>query len=478
MLRLSLLRRLGHGLVQCLDTCLHGIDICSKCSNAILRTGDGGLCIRERALEALLLVISGVKLHTAVLLLVVVIHLLLLEILHHAINHGSNLLETSLLAVQRHHQEVETAAITSPRAGQSPCGAPCHHQGAHPLRAGTLAPDLHEADAGGRQGLLKELQSVIIVENLNGLGQGGELVGAHLHPLIPLRGLRSAALLELCLELLVLEQRRLCAGEAVLHLLNCNTQLAHLLSLLLDGLDESVHFLLLGGHERLVGSDGSLLRGGGLREALPHLIAQLLQDPGDLPALRGVSVALLARKEGKETLPVQIRHLAALAENQPSEGLGSACLQETPCSALLECSHGALDGSDVGIGLPLLCGIGCGVLLAELGGLCHGLLSSASIQLRLLQLFFHLHLSRAARLDVLSQCRCLGLGSCDALAERASAGLAVALELLIKLLLLFTLCHDLRLHCLEHGHHLPDRVCGGGRAFTLFDGLQCQRRGH
>mmetsp|Transcript_50375 Transcript_50375/g.107923 ORF Transcript_50375/g.107923 Transcript_50375/m.107923 type:complete len:476 (-) Transcript_50375:133-1560(-) len=475
MLSFALFRSLGHGLVQRFDPCLQSLDLLGQCGDAILRNRDGSLRIGEGMLKALLLVVSQIELCTAVLFLLIVIHLLLLQVRHHAINHGDDLLKTGLLAMERHHEELEAAAVTSRHTLHC---VPRHHQGTHLPRAHAPTPHLHEAGSGSWQSLLEEVKGVVIIQNLDCLCQGGELIGARLHPDVPLRGLCSAALIEICEELFVLKERLLCGREVILHLLDCNAQLADLLGLLLDGSGEGRQLLLLGGHECFVGGDGALLRGSFLREALCHLIAQLLQDSGDLAALRRVFVALLAREEGQETLPVHVGHLASAAEGQLPKGLRQARLQEAPCCTLLESGDSALDGGDVGIVLGLLCGISRSLLLPDRSGLRHVILRSSAVHLCLLEFLFRLRLLLARSLYVIAHRRRLSLGSSDALAQRTPACLAVALELLIKLLLLFTLCHDLRLHCLEHGHHLPDRVCGGGRAFTLFDGLQCQRRGH
>mmetsp|Transcript_4638 Transcript_4638/g.10465 ORF Transcript_4638/g.10465 Transcript_4638/m.10465 type:complete len:476 (+) Transcript_4638:821-2248(+) len=475
MLRLSLLSCLRHRLVQCFDSCLHCFDLLRQRGDRRLRTGDCVSRIGNRALQALFLVVGLVELRTAVLLLLIIIHLLLFQVRHHAINHADDLLETGLLAMERHHEELEAAAVTSRHTLHC---VPRHHQGTHLPRAHAPTPHLHEAGSGSWQSLLEEVKGVVIIQNLDCLCQGGELIGARLHPDVPLRGLCSAALIEICEELFVLKERLLCGREVILHLLDCNAQLADLLGLLLDGSGEGRQLLLLGGHECFVGGDGALLRGSFLREALCHLIAQLLQDSGDLAALRRVFVALLAREEGQETLPVHVGHLASAAEGQLPKGLRQARLQEAPCCTLLESGDSALDGGDVGIVLGLLCGISRSLLLPDRSGLRHVILRSSAVHLCLLEFLFRLRLLLARSLYVIAHRRRLSLGSSDALAQRTPACLAVALELLIKLLLLFTLCHDLRLHCLEHGHHLPDRVCGGGRAFTLFDGLQCQRRGH
>mmetsp|Transcript_54959 Transcript_54959/g.141705 ORF Transcript_54959/g.141705 Transcript_54959/m.141705 type:complete len:205 (-) Transcript_54959:334-948(-) len=158
------------------------------------------------------------------------------------------------------------------------------------------------ARAGHR--IFEEIQSVVIVEHLDGVGDGNHLFAAGLGALIPIGALRGAALLKLGEELLVGDEGLLGVGELVLELGDRHAEVADILRLGLDRIGEGQLLLLLGGHELLVVLDGGVLNVHHVRAGLFHLVTDLLQDARDLTALGCVLVAILGREEGQDSRAV------------------------------------------------------------------------------------------------------------------------------------------------------------------------------
>mmetsp|Transcript_151315 Transcript_151315/g.367548 ORF Transcript_151315/g.367548 Transcript_151315/m.367548 type:complete len:207 (-) Transcript_151315:939-1559(-) len=205
MLILPLLRGLCHLLVQGLDPGLEGRDLISQGLDAILRRGNGVLLIGHGPLQGLLLVITEVKLCDAVLLLVIVVGLLLLQDLHHVVDHLDDLVKGPLarrpFARQRQHQEFQAWL---PRAISRPMGLLKRGQGS---RADFLEVHAHlqEASAGSAwQSLLEQFEGIVVVEDFDGLCKRYELIRTGLRALLPLTRLCLAALVQLREELLVL----------------------------------------------------------------------------------------------------------------------------------------------------------------------------------------------------------------------------------------------------------------------------------
>mmetsp|Transcript_105742 Transcript_105742/g.256886 ORF Transcript_105742/g.256886 Transcript_105742/m.256886 type:complete len:518 (+) Transcript_105742:640-2193(+) len=452
VLRLALLRGLRHRLVELLDGLLECLDLFLGCADGLLGVGDGSLQVRGRALQALELVLGAVELLLAVLLLMLVIHLLGLERRNHGVDHFQDLLEADLLALQRHGQEVQVGAARS----VAPDGFPDHGQGALPL---FLAPGvhLHEARPGARQGLLEEVQGVVAVEDLDGLGDGHELLRPRLHSLLPLPLLLVAAGVQVTEELLVLQQCLLSVREVILHLHDLHGELAAALHLGLEGLREGGHLLLLGGHELLEVLDGRLLGGSGLIKALGHVRAQLLQDAHDLAAPGRVAGALAAAEEGQHGLAVHVEHV--LRGHDVPQHLRAVRLEEATRHALGDGRHGRGDGLDVRAQHGLLLPEGRGLLLAHGRGFLHCRLGCAAVNLVLLEILLKLDLLTLSRLDRRTHGGDFGLGCGDALLEVATTGPAIADKLVVQLLLLFPLLLHLLLHGLQHVYNLADGVC-------------------
>mmetsp|Transcript_70750 Transcript_70750/g.160708 ORF Transcript_70750/g.160708 Transcript_70750/m.160708 type:complete len:270 (-) Transcript_70750:560-1369(-) len=266
-------------------------------------------------LQALLLIVGLVELLSAVLLLVVVIQLLRLQVCHHAVNHGCDLLEANLLSMEGESNQVKTHAIEADRF----INFPELLQGTSTLQA-VCDADLNEAGRRAGKGLLEQLQGVVIIEHLDGFCKGSEFIRARLHPLFPFCLLSGAALFQVCEETLVDKQCLLRVPKVVFHLLDGDTQLPNFCHLGLDGGGECEDLLLFGAHQGLVCLDGRGLRGRSIREACAHLVTQRFQDPGDLTALRGVAGILASCEERQHCLPIVVLKRAGLRQKQLLQG--------------------------------------------------------------------------------------------------------------------------------------------------------------
>mmetsp|Transcript_98772 Transcript_98772/g.265331 ORF Transcript_98772/g.265331 Transcript_98772/m.265331 type:complete len:241 (+) Transcript_98772:1115-1837(+) len=210
------------------------------------------------------------------------------------------------------------------------------------------------ARAGHR--LLEEIQSVVIVEHLDGVRQGNLLVGSGLGAHIPLLLLGIAARLQLLVELLVREQSSLGVREVFLHLHDADAQLADLPGLGLDGGREGRHLLVLRSHHLLKGLDALGLLGGGVVQRLLHGVTDLLDDACDLATRGHVARGLLRRagEEGEDLLAVHVDHVRLFGD-EAAEQLGRVRLQEATGHALFEGSDGLVEGGDVGVQLGFRC---------------------------------------------------------------------------------------------------------------------------
>mmetsp|Transcript_102995 Transcript_102995/g.296604 ORF Transcript_102995/g.296604 Transcript_102995/m.296604 type:complete len:517 (+) Transcript_102995:193-1743(+) len=297
ILSLALLRRLGNGLVERLDAGLELGDLLRERSDETRHLIDGGLGILDRLLEHLPFVVGLIELALAVLLFRVILRLLSLQIRHHVVNHFDDLLEADTLAVQCQSDEVQA------RRGSSAAGRRRTHQleRARPLGGGGHG-NLDQARTRAWQRGLEQIQSIVIVEDLDGLGQCEQLLGPGLLHLLPLSLLRGAALLQLSLERLIRGQGLLSVLNVVAHLRDADAQVADASHFILDLRLKRGDLLLLRHHELLEVLDGGHLRLRGVAEALGHLIGDLLQNTDDLTGLGDISSALRPGQEGQKLL--------------------------------------------------------------------------------------------------------------------------------------------------------------------------------
>mmetsp|Transcript_30008 Transcript_30008/g.75577 ORF Transcript_30008/g.75577 Transcript_30008/m.75577 type:complete len:240 (+) Transcript_30008:871-1590(+) len=232
-------------------------------------------------IELLLLILRLVELRAAILLLGVVVQLLLLQESHHVINHLDDFLEPDRLAVQRHGDQVELRSLRL-------LSSRTDHLQSLGLLGGGADLELDKARTCAWQGLFEQVERVIVVEHLDGLCKRQHLLGAGLLDLLPLRSLCRAPLLEFLFELFIGCERLLGVLEVVVHSGELNAEVSDAFHPLLDLSLQRSDLLLLGCHQSLVIGDGAVLLRSCVIVILAHLIAHLLQDPGDLTALRRV----------------------------------------------------------------------------------------------------------------------------------------------------------------------------------------------
>mmetsp|Transcript_142457 Transcript_142457/g.455382 ORF Transcript_142457/g.455382 Transcript_142457/m.455382 type:complete len:480 (-) Transcript_142457:425-1864(-) len=290
VLSLAHLGGLCDGLVQLGDALHEGRDLLCRGRNALLRLCDESLKVPDRTLEGLLFVIGLIELDCAVLLLAFIINLFFLQGHDELIDHLDDLFEAHLLAAESEHDDVDAMAALAHL--HMPADL-CEHGHCLLALGREGARNLDEAHARARQGFLEQIQSIVVVEDFDGVCQGHDLLSPHLFLLLVNAGLRSALRIQFCQEFLVLIERLNTVAEVALHLRDFHAKRADPLEFLLDGLRQSRNLLLLGGHQLLVGFDGSRLGGHRLLLLREHLVLDRLQDARDFAVLRGVLITLL-----------------------------------------------------------------------------------------------------------------------------------------------------------------------------------------
>merc|ERR1719491_2527560 len=257
MFCLPLLRGIDNRLVQCLDGAFKSFDLFFQSGNHLAGCADVRLGVVDGVSQCLFLVVCLIQLNSAILLLVVIISLLLLQQSDHFVNHSNNLVKSPLglrcFAAQCHHQEIQPNMVLriclSPRRADCLQGASSHRCSA----GGHL--DKARTGTGTWQGLLEQVQGVVVVQDLNCVGQGNKLICPRLGSLLPFCCFRGTTLLQIRQELLVLCECRFSVGQIFFHLHNLHTEVSDLLGLRLDGCGESDYFFLLGVHEAIVGGN-------------------------------------------------------------------------------------------------------------------------------------------------------------------------------------------------------------------------------
>mmetsp|Transcript_5100 Transcript_5100/g.11289 ORF Transcript_5100/g.11289 Transcript_5100/m.11289 type:complete len:380 (-) Transcript_5100:584-1723(-) len=297
VLLLAGLGSVSHLLVKGCNAISQGLDLLGEGGNGLLGLLNGQLQIGESLLQCLHLVLSGVELLFAVRLLLVVLALLLGQDFNKLIDESEDLLEANLLASEGHGDEVQCCPV---RLVSHWC---LLHQGQCPLSQLPAAGG-HLDKAWTWEGLLEELQGVVIVEDLDGLCDGQLLLSAHLLNLLPLLVLGVAVLVHVGQELLILGKRLLGVLQIVSHLSDLDAKLASALSLCLNGGSVSGKLLLLGCLHISLVLLGLLLGGGDVCQVLLHLVLHDLQDANDLTTCWGIATAAALIKEGHEDVPI------------------------------------------------------------------------------------------------------------------------------------------------------------------------------
>mmetsp|Transcript_44638 Transcript_44638/g.95244 ORF Transcript_44638/g.95244 Transcript_44638/m.95244 type:complete len:245 (+) Transcript_44638:211-945(+) len=234
MLLFTLLCRLSNSFVQVLDSLFQAsngflgfLDLIVQVADLLVKTFLG-------VLQILHLILSLVELLVAVLFLRVIILLLLVESVLHLIDHLDDLVEAHLLALKSERNEVQMHAA-----------APLGHNTEslqrflHQFRGSTL--NLQQAG----NGFLEKLQSVIVVQNFDGVRDSEHLLRTSFLGLSVIPDFVLAILLQLQAVSRISLQLLLGVGLIILQLNNRNSQLSGLLRLLLDGVSRSLNGLVL-----------------------------------------------------------------------------------------------------------------------------------------------------------------------------------------------------------------------------------------
>merc|ERR1719160_2213636 len=280
VLLLALLRRLSHSLVEGLDLGRERLDLALQRRHRGRHLLDGRREGRELVLRLLLRRRALRELLVAELLLRVVIDLLLSEHVDHTVDLLRDLGEINRLARERRRHQAELRRVRA---------ASLHQRHQQALRAHSdrglraLLQELHAGLHHRRERLLEQVQRIVVVEHLDGLADGRDLLGAHLLALGPIALLLSTLRREVTNEALRLLDFRLRVLEVVFRLDHLDRNFAGALRLGLDGRRRRGDLgrlrrrqLLESGHRsRLV-----LLRG---RQVTLHLLEHSLQHAHDLP---------------------------------------------------------------------------------------------------------------------------------------------------------------------------------------------------
>mmetsp|Transcript_74127 Transcript_74127/g.214733 ORF Transcript_74127/g.214733 Transcript_74127/m.214733 type:complete len:376 (-) Transcript_74127:7-1134(-) len=327
---------------------------------------------------------------------------------------------------------------------------------------------------GARERFLEKFQGLVIIQQLDGLGEGDELLRACCRPLLPLLLLRGAVLVQVLQEAPVVEKRLGSVVEILLERDDLQAQLPMTPGLRLNGC--SVHLDLLGlcRAKLLEVLDGRLLRGRHLCQILFHSVLHLLENAGNLPAARRVFRRGACGEECGQHVPVRG---AQIHVDRHLTKPGSRGGLEESGHALVERGDRLAQGRHVRLVLGRVLRINCRLLLSQSRGLRQRLLRVHPVLLVSLQLLLQLRLLRCGLLEAAGVLGDLRLGGRDGSGEVASAGLTVTHKTVEKLLFLLALGGDLLLHHLQHAHHTSDRVRRGTR-FDVGprDGLAGNRR--
>mmetsp|Transcript_29421 Transcript_29421/g.64667 ORF Transcript_29421/g.64667 Transcript_29421/m.64667 type:complete len:226 (+) Transcript_29421:803-1480(+) len=169
MLLLALCSGIRNGLVQILDSLLELRNLIAQAVQIVVVVlhfvGQG----HQLVLQLLLRLLCLVQLFLAVVVLGVIIRLLLLEGLSHVVHHLDHLVEAYLLRSQRQRDQVQLGTGNGP---------PSRGNHAQSLALQCFVGLLYLQQRRGGNGLLEELQSIIIIQHLDGVSNGGQFLGA------------------------------------------------------------------------------------------------------------------------------------------------------------------------------------------------------------------------------------------------------------------------------------------------------------
>merc|ERR1719313_2944595 len=333
VLLLALLRGFRHSLVQRLDVLLQSRDLLGSLLAGRGGLLDEGLAGRDSALGVRLLGLLGSQVLVAEGLLGVIVLLLLLEDEDHPVNHRQDLGEVHLLRLEAKLNQLELLLVRRVllhEGRQNVASARGDRHSRLLLQEAELVRLLRQGER-----LLEEVQSVVVVQDLNGLADGRNLLGTDLAALVPFLLLRRALRRQVREERLRVIQLRRRVLDIVRSRHDGDGKLTAALRLRLDRLPSRSDLRLLRRGQLPEALRGLLLSRNGAAEVLVHLVLHSLQDADDLAALRGVVTE-------RVLLPAKERHhRAALVVVDARRRLHH--LDETPSSARLqECLAHAL----------------------------------------------------------------------------------------------------------------------------------------
>merc|ERR1719313_2418298 len=186
VLGLARLRSLRDRLVERNNAILQRLDLVLQRRDAALHLLDGRRQTLQLVLQVDLLVLRRFELRLAPLLLRVVVLLLLAEQYHHVVDHLDHLVEAHLLALKGKLDEAQLLRVALRRV--------LHRR--ERLVANVLL-GAHLKERRRRKRLLEQIQRIVVVQDLDRLLDGDELLRARLHPRVVVRTRCRAALLQL-----------------------------------------------------------------------------------------------------------------------------------------------------------------------------------------------------------------------------------------------------------------------------------------
>merc|ERR1719240_1084137 len=459
VLLLALLGRFGDRLVQVLHLLLQALDLVSKRSALLSHFLDGRLARRDRFFRGRLLRLGRAELLVAVGLRGIVVLLLLAGNLNHAVNHRQDLGEVHSLGLQPELDECKLRAVRGALLDQG-----CHHgtRTEHRGASGSLLDEAHVLRRlRQREGLLEQVQRIVVVQDLDRLADRGDLLSAHLLACGPLLLLQRALGRQVRHEGLRLLHLRSRVLDVVRGGRDGHREIAAAHGLRLDRLAGSGDLVLLRGGELLKGLGSRLLVANGAVEVLVHLVLHGLEHANDFTR-RGAVVAervLLALKQSHDLALLLLLHARrSLHDLLEARNALRVLLDEGLAHALLERRDRARQRVDVGLRVARRLDELSVLLLADRRGGREVALRRLAVLLVLDELLVKLALLRLLRGELALELRDLLSRLLNTLAHTIGVTLAVAHELVEHVLLLLALSLDLLLHVLQEGHDLPDGV--------------------
>merc|ERR1719395_47443 len=463
VLLLALLRGLGDGFVHSLDLLLQLRDLLRR--RGALRRGllDERLARGDGLLGVFLLRAALFQVLVAERLRRIVVSLLLLEDFLHTIDHRKHLREVNLLRLQADFKQFELRRVRRTLA---------RHRGNHTANAGDDGRRrslLQQAElprgSGGchrfkGQGLLEEVQRVVIVQDLDRLADGGDLLCANLAALVPLLLLRRALRRQVREERLQVVQllRRVLDVVGGRH--DAHGQLAAALRLRLNRGRGGRDLLLLCGSKLLEARRGLLLVGDSAVQVLVHLVLHRLQDPDNLARRRAVVAerVLLPRQERQDQVPLVI-----IDGQRGVHDLRHPCgrrlrLQKRLAHALLQCGDRGVHRVQILLRIAGLLDEVRVLLLPDIRRLLQIRLGGFAVLLVSHEGLVELRLFGLLGLELRLKLRDLCPGLLSILGHLVRIAITVAHELVVELLLLFALGLELLLHILQQSHDFANGI--------------------